>query len=81
MAQLKAIFLADAAGSPLLELPVSSNLVISDINAFSFIPLLLRMINLSWYSPLAALTCCLSTFGGDMIRPVGHAEKKEEGHD
>lgn len=42
IAQLKAIFLADAAGHALPALPVSSNLVISDINALSFIPLVLR---------------------------------------
>jgi PLD-like domain len=37
IAQLKAIFLADAAGRALSALPVSSNLVISDLNALSFI--------------------------------------------
>ncbi len=42
IALLKAIFLADAAGRPLPTLPASSNLVISDLNALSYIPLLLR---------------------------------------
>lgn len=42
IALLKAIFLADAAGRPLPVLPALSNLVISDLNALSYIPLLLR---------------------------------------
>ena len=42
IAVLKAIFLADSAGRPLPTLPTSSNLIISDINALSLLPLLLR---------------------------------------
>lgn len=42
IALLKAIFLADSAGRPLPAIPASSNLIISDINALSLLPLLLR---------------------------------------
>src|SRR2546421_6411801 len=34
-----------------------------------------RMVNTSWHSPLAALTSCLNMLGGDMMSPVGRAEK------
>ncbi len=42
IALLKAIFLADYAGRPLPAVPDTSNLIISDINALSLLPLLLR---------------------------------------
>ena len=37
-----------------------------------------RMINTSWHSPLTALTSCLNMLGGDMMSPVGCAEKAAE---
>lgn len=42
IALLKAVFLADATGRPLPTIPDTSNLIISDINALSLVPLLLR---------------------------------------
>jgi phosphatidylserine/phosphatidylglycerophosphate/cardiolipin synthase-like enzyme len=42
IALLKAIFLADQAGRPLPAIPDASNLIITDINALSLLPLLLR---------------------------------------
>ena len=42
IALLKAIFLADQAGRPLPPIPDTSNLIVSDINALSVLPLLLR---------------------------------------
>jgi len=37
-----------------------------------------RMVNTSWHSPLTALTSCLNMLGGDMMSPVGRAEKAAE---
>ena len=42
IALLKAIFLADQAGHRLPEIPDTSNLIVSDINALSLLPLMLR---------------------------------------
>ncbi|GCE06002.1 phospholipase D-like domain-containing protein [Dictyobacter aurantiacus] len=42
IALLKAIFQADQAGLPLPTIPETSNLIVSDINALSLLPLLLR---------------------------------------
>ena len=37
-----------------------------------------RMVNPSWHSPLTARTPCLNMLGGDMMSPVGRAEKAAE---
>jgi hypothetical protein len=37
-----------------------------------------RMVNPSWHSPLTARTPCLNMLGGDMMSPVGRAEKAVE---
>ena len=37
-----------------------------------------RMANTARHSPLTALTSCLKMLGGDMITPVGRAEKAAE---
>lgn len=42
IALLKAIFLADQAGRPLPTIPDGCNLIVSDINALSLLPLMLR---------------------------------------
>lgn len=42
IALLKAIFLADQAGKPLPPIPTTSNLVVSDLNAISILPTLLK---------------------------------------
>ena len=36
------------------------------------------MINTSWHSPLTARTPCLNMLGGDMMSPLGRAEKAAE---
>ena len=37
-----------------------------------------RLANTAWHSPLTALTSCLKMLGGDMMTPVGRAEKAAE---
>ncbi len=37
-----------------------------------------RMANTAWHSPLTALNSCLKMLGGDMMTPVGRAEKAAE---
>jgi hypothetical protein len=44
----------------------------------TFTRLTQRMVNPSWHSPLTACTPCLNMLGGDMMSPVGRAEKAAE---